>query len=90
MIEVRSAARTQGIKLSRELFDQTLAFSRGLGEFKPSMLQDLEAGKPLEYEAFNGIVIRLMEQVGEQAPTNQVFYGTLEFLDKKLRKEASR
>ena len=87
MMEVQSAARTQGIELSTELFDQTLAFSRGLGEFKPSMLQDLEAGKPLEYEAFNGIVIRLLEQAGQQAPTNQVFYGTLKFLDKKLREE---
>lgn len=90
MMEVQSAARTQGIELSTDLFDQTLAFSRGLGEFKPSMLQDLEAGKPLEYDAFNGIVIRLLGQAGQQAPTNQVFYGTLKFLDKKLREEASR
>ena len=87
-MEVQAAARTQGIELSPELFDQTLAFSRGLGEFKPSMLQDLEAGKPLEYEAFNGIVIRLLEQARQQAPTNQVFYSTLKFLDKKLRQEA--
>ena len=90
MTEVQSAARTQGIELRTELFDETLAFSRGLGEFKPSMLQDLEAGKPLEYDAFNGIVIRLLDQAGRQAPTNQVFYGMLKFLDKKLREEASR
>ena len=89
MIEVQSAAHTQGIELRRELLGQTLDFSRGLGEFKPSMLQDLEAGKPLEYDAFNGIVIRLLDQVGQQAPTNQVFYATLKFLDKKIREEAS-
>jgi 2-dehydropantoate 2-reductase len=90
MMEVQSAARTQGIELRTELFDQTLAFSRGLGEFKPSMLQDFEAGKPLEYDAFNGFVISLLEKAGQQAPTNQVFYSTLKFLDKKLREEASR
>jgi 2-dehydropantoate 2-reductase len=90
MMEVQSAARTQRIDLRTELLDQTLAFSRGLGEFKPSMLQDLEAGKPLEYDAFNGIVIRLLERAGQQAPTNLVFYSTLKFLDKKLREEASR
>ena len=90
MIEVQSAACTQGIELRRELLDQTLDFSRGLGEFKSSMLQDLEAGKPLEYDAFNGIVIRLLDGVGQQAPTNQVFYATLKFLDKKIREEASR
>jgi len=90
MMEVQAAARTRGIDLKTELFDQTLAFSRGLGEFKPSMLQDLEAGKPLEYDALNGIVMRLLEQAGEQAPINRVFHGTLNFLDKKLREEASR
>jgi 2-dehydropantoate 2-reductase len=61
-----------------------------LGEFKPSMLQDFEAGKPLEYDALNGIVVRLLEQAGEQAPVNKVFHATLSFLDKKLREEASR
>jgi 2-dehydropantoate 2-reductase len=90
MMEVQAAARTRGIGLKTELFDQTLAFSRGLGEFKPSMLQDLEAGKPLEYDALNGIVMRLLEQAGEQAPINRVFHDTLNFLDKKLREEASR
>ena len=90
MAEVQAAARTRGIDLKAGLFDQTLAFSRGLGEFKPSMLQDLEAGKPLEYEALNGIVMRLLEQAGEQAPINRVFHDTLSFLDKKLREEASR
>jgi 2-dehydropantoate 2-reductase len=90
MTEVQAAARTRGIDLKTELFDQTLAFSTGLGDFKPSMLQDFEAGKPLEYDALNGIVVRLLEQAGEQAPVNKVFHATLSFLDKKLREEASR
>ena len=90
MKEVQAAARTRGIELKTELFDQTLAFSRGLGDFKPSMLQDLEAGKPLEYDALNGFVARLLEQAGEQAPINKVFHDTLSFLDKKLRQEALR
>jgi 2-dehydropantoate 2-reductase len=90
MTEVQAAAHTRGIDLKTELFDQTLAFSTGLGDFKPSMLQDFEAGKPLEYDALNGIVVRLLEQAGEQAPVNRVFHATLSFLDKKLREEASR
>ena len=90
MEEIRAAACTRGIDLKTELFDQTLAFSRGLGDFKPSMLQDLEAGKPLEYDALNGLVVRLLDQAGEQAPINKVFHNTLSFLDKKLRQEAAR
>jgi 2-dehydropantoate 2-reductase len=89
MKEVRQAARTQGVDLEAELLDETLNFSRSLGDFKPSMLQDLEARKPLEYEAFNGVVVKQLRQAGNEAPVNQVFYGTLEYLDKKIRRETA-
>ena len=90
MTEVREAAQTQAIDLDLALFGETLNFSKTLGDFKPSMLQDLEAGKPLEYEAFNGIVVELLGRVGKQAPTNQVFYSALKYLDKKIRAERSQ
>jgi 2-dehydropantoate 2-reductase len=89
MNEVREAAHTKNVNLEPELLDETLNFSKTLGDFKPSMLQDLEARKPLEYEAFNGIVVKLRRQAGKDAPVNQVFYGTLEYLDKKIRGEAA-
>src|SRR5678816_1931099 len=85
MAEVQSAAELRGIALPRASFDQTIAFSRGLGAFKPSMLQDLEAGKPLEYEAFNGIVARLLQGSGRAAPINQAFHSLLQHLDKSPR-----
>ena len=90
MTEVREAAQAQAIDLDSALFEETLNFSKSLGDFKPSMLQDLEAGKPLEYEAFNGIVVGLLDRIGKQAPTNQVFYGALKYLDKKIRTERSQ
>ena len=89
MNEVREAARTKNVDLEPELRDETLTFSKTLGDFKPSMLQDLEARKPLEYEAFNGIVVKLLRQAGQAAPVNQVFYGTLKYLDKNIREEAA-
>ena len=89
MMEVREATKTQAVDLDPALFDETLNFSKSLGDFKPSMLQDLEAGKPLEYEAFNGIVVELLHQNGKEAPTNQIFYGILEYLDKKIRMKRS-
>lgn len=85
MAEVESAAELRGITLPRTSFDQTIAFSRGLGAFKPSMLQDLEAGKPLEYEAFNGIVAKLLQGSGRAAPINQAFHSLLQHLDKSPR-----
>ena len=90
MTEVREAAQAQAIDLDSALFEETLNFSKSLGDFKPSMLQDLEAGKPLEHEAFNGIVVGLLDRIGKQAPTNQVFYGALKYLDKKIRTERSQ
>ena len=90
MVEVQMAAFTRGIDLPRDRFDETIVFSRGLGTFKPSMLQDLEAGKPLEHEAFNGLVVKLLRQAGKPAPINQCFYALLQQLDKKTREEAAR
>jgi 2-dehydropantoate 2-reductase len=90
MTEVQAAALPCGIELSDELLDQAVAFSKGLGEFKPSMLQDLEARKPLEYEALNGIVVKLLRQAGQPAPINHTFYAMLKFLDERIRAGASR
>ncbi|MGH7930547.1 MAG: ketopantoate reductase family protein, partial [Candidatus Binatia bacterium] len=90
MEEVRQAAQTRNIDVPSRLFSEVLDFSKTLGSFKPSMLQDLEAGKPLEYEAFNGIVVKLLQEAGKDAPVNRVFYGALKYLDKKIRQEASR
>jgi 2-dehydropantoate 2-reductase len=88
MAEVRQAALARDIDLPEQLFAETLAFSRTLGAFKPSMLQDLEADKPLEYEAFNGIVVKLLSDVGKDAPVNRVFYRALKYLDKKIRRRS--
>ncbi len=90
MTEVLAAAKTQGFSLEPAVIDETLAFSRTLGDFKPSMLQDLEAGKPLEYEAFNGIVLKTLNEIGTDAPINQVFYGTLKYLDKRIKESTIR
>ena len=84
MIRISPLAFWTSEGIEAELVDETLNFSKTLGDFKPSMLQDLEARKPPEYEAFNGIVVKLLRQAGDDAPVNQVFYGTLEYLDKKF------
>lgn len=85
MEEVKEAARCQRIDLGPSIVAETLSLSQGLGNFKPSMLQDLEAGKPLEYEAFNGVVAQTLRAAGKEAPINHIFYATLKFLDKKIR-----
>ncbi len=85
MEEVREAGRCQRVELAPSVIDDALKLSQNLGPFKPSMLQDLEAGKPLEHEAFNGIVVKILSQAGKAAPVNEVFYAALKFLDRKGR-----
>jgi len=85
MEEVREAARAAGIELAPSIVDDTFNFSRGLGGFKPSMLQDLEAGKPLEYEALNGVVADLLRQAGKSASVNEMSRAVLKFLDERIR-----
>lgn len=85
--EVRDAAQCRGIDLPASTAQETLGFSRGLGDAKPSMLQDLEAGKPLEYEALNGIVVKVLHQAGKRAPINEIFYAALRCID---HRQASR
>ncbi len=85
MTEVIAAAKTREVDLEPTCIDETVEFSKTLGDFKPSMLQDLEAGKPLEFEAFNGFVRNCLHRSGKPAPVNDVFYAALAYLDKTLR-----
>jgi 2-dehydropantoate 2-reductase len=83
--EVRAAARQRGIALPPATAEETLSLSRSLGKAKPSMLQDLEAGKPLEYEALNGVVIRILHEAGKRAPINEIFHTALKHIDREPR-----
>ncbi len=85
MEEVRAAAKCSDIDLEPSVMEEALKLSQSLGDFKPSMLQDLEAGKPLEHESFNGIIVKILCQAGKEAPINQIFYAALQSLDKKNR-----
>jgi len=46
-----------------------------VGEHKTSMLQDLEAGRPLELEAVVGAVLELGERLGVATPNTRAVYA---------------
>ncbi|MBI4525434.1 MAG: ketopantoate reductase family protein [Deltaproteobacteria bacterium] len=85
MEETREAAKCDGIELEPSVIEEAMSLSRSIGDFKPSMLQDLEAGKPLEYEAFNGVICDRLRGAGKKAPVNGVFYALLQFLDERMQ-----
>jgi 2-dehydropantoate 2-reductase len=53
------------------------AVTRQLGAFKTSMLQDAEAGRPLELDAIVGAVREIAQRVGVPTPSIDVLYGLI-------------
>ena len=75
MKEIISVAKTEGVVLNEEdTIRETIALIEKLGTFKPSTLQDIEKGKPIELEAFTGYVIKLARKHDLPVPINELFY----------------
>lgn len=74
MAEVECVASRLGLKLPVSI-DQRLAGAAKVGEHKTSMLQDLEAGRPLELEALVGAVIEMGERLQVPMPHTRAVYA---------------
>ena len=60
--------------------DQRMAGAEKVGEHKTSMLQDLEAGRPMELEALVGSVLELGEHLGLPMPHTRTVYSCAKLL----------
>jgi len=73
MEEVDAVARSLGVELPVSI-DRRIEGAAAVGEHKTSMLQDLEAHKPLEIEALLGSVIEIAEWQKVEVPRLRVLY----------------
>jgi len=80
MTEVSAVANQRGIEIPISL-DQRIAGAAKVGEHKTSMLQDLEAGRPLELEPVVGAVLELGEKLGIEMPHTRTVYACTKLLD---------
>jgi len=80
MTEVGTVATKLGFELPISI-DQRMAGAEKVGEHKTSMLQDLEAGRPLELEAIVGAVVELGERVGVPMPHTRSVYACTKLLE---------
>jgi 2-dehydropantoate 2-reductase len=80
MQEVEAVANKLGIELPVSI-DQRIAGAEKVGEHKTSMLQDLEAGRPLEIEAVVGAVIEIAQRLGVSVPRTQAVYACTKLLE---------
>ena len=88
MAETEAVAARLGIELPVSI-DQRMAGAENVGAHKTSMLQDLEAGRPMELEAVVGAVVELADTLGIPVTTTRTVYACAKMLDEKSRAAAS-
>jgi 2-dehydropantoate 2-reductase len=81
--EVMRETEALGNKLGFQLpitIEQRIAGAAKVGEHKTSMLQDLEAGRPLEVDAILGAVVELGERLRVPMPHTRTLYACTRLL----------
>jgi 2-dehydropantoate 2-reductase len=74
MREVLAIGRAVGVDADIDP-EARMDMARALGQFKTSMLQDLEAGKPLEIDGLLAGTLEIAAKAGVQAPFTQSLFG---------------
>lgn len=79
MEEVDAVARRLGVELPVTI-DQRIRGAARVGAHKTSMLQDLEAGRPMEIDAVAGAVVELAGRLSVPVPHLETIYGCVKLL----------
>jgi 2-dehydropantoate 2-reductase len=79
MQEVEAVSHRLGVELPISI-DQRIAGAEKVGEHKTSMLQDLEAGRPMEFEPLVGAIVELGERVGLPMAVTRTVYNCTKLL----------
>ena len=89
MVETEAVAAKLGIELPISI-EQRMAGAEKVGAHKTSMLQDFEAGRPLELEAVVGAVVELGERLGLPMTATRAVYACAKMLDEHRGHRAAR
>ena len=88
MVETEAVAGKLGIELPISI-EQRMAGAEKVGAHKTSMLQDLEAGRPMELEAVVGAVVELGDRLGVPMPSTRAVYACARMLDENRARRHS-
>lgn len=78
MQEVAAVARAKGIAVAADVVDKSIAFCGHFkADSKASMLEDLEAGKPLELDWLSGTLVRFGAELGVPTPFHRIVNAML-------------
>ena len=89
--EIMTEATAVAAKVNVEIpisIEQRMAGAAKVGAHKTSMLQDYEAGRPMELDAIVGAVVELGDRLGVPVPATRTVYGCAKMLDEKRRRSA--
>ena len=85
MEEADAVATGLGVKIPVTI-DRRIDGAEKVGDHKTSMLQDVEAGKPIELESLVGAVVELGEKLGLPMPYTKTIYACAKLLAQGLGK----
>ncbi len=89
MIEAQVIAERLGASF-RVPMERRIAGAESVGKHKTSMLQDVEAGKPLEIDGMLGVVVELADITGVEVPTLRTVYACASLLNRTIQDEGLR
>ena len=78
-----AVARASGVDPQIDA-DERLKWAEHIADVKTSMLQDLEARKPLELEPIAGAVVELADRFGVEVPTLRELYALTKLLERTV------
>jgi 2-dehydropantoate 2-reductase len=84
MAEAESVASRLGIDMGVSI-EQRLVGAEKVGHHKTSMLQDVEAGRPMELEAIVGAVVELGNKMGLSLPYTKAVYACVKLMAKSTK-----
>ena len=87
MTEAQQIAEKLGATF-RVTLERRIEGAESVGKHKTSMLQDVEAGKPLEIDGMLGVVIELGEMTGVATPALKALYACVSLLNRKIQDDS--
>lgn len=89
MREAQTVGEALGVRFRIPL-EKRIAGAEAVGAHKTSMLQDIEAGRPLEIDALLGAVLELGAMTGVSTPSCQTVYALVKLLDRTIQDQRGR
>lgn len=87
MSEAAAIAEGLGLRL-RLSVEQRIQGAEQVGDHRTSMLQDAEAGRPLELQALVGAFVELGQLTGTPTPAIEAVYLLVSLLDERIRQRS--